>query len=61
MFGFVPYILFLIHPAWLILGMLGAMSIPMIVLMKDGKLAAATVGVQPKASLEAELGLDKLK
>ena len=37
-----------------------AMSIPMIVLMKDGKLAASTVGVQPKASLEAALGLKDL-
>ena len=27
-FGFVPYILFLIHPAWTILGVFGAMSIP---------------------------------
>ena len=27
-FGFVPYILFLIHPAWAILGVFGAMSIP---------------------------------
>lgn len=27
-FGFVPYILFLIHPAWTILGVFGAISIP---------------------------------
>ena len=27
-FGFVPYILFLVHPAWLILGVFGAMNIP---------------------------------
>ncbi|MBQ9044558.1 MAG: DUF3267 domain-containing protein [Oscillospiraceae bacterium] len=27
-FGFVPYILFLIHPAWLWLGVFGAMAIP---------------------------------
>ena len=41
--------------------MFNAMSIPMIVLVKDGKAAAATVGVQPKASLEAALGLKDLK
>lgn len=38
-----------------------AMSIPMIVLVKDGKVAAATVGAQPKVSLEAALGLKDLK
>ncbi len=27
-FGFLPYILFMIHPAWLILGTFGAMAIP---------------------------------
>ena len=27
-FGFVPYILFMIHPAWTILGAFGAMAIP---------------------------------
>ena len=27
-FGFLPYILFLIHPSWLVLGVFGAMSIP---------------------------------
>jgi thioredoxin 1 len=37
-----------------------AMSIPMIVLVKGGKLAASTVGVQPKAALVSTLGLDKL-
>ncbi len=41
--------------------MFNAMSIPMIVLVKDGKAAAATVGVQPKAALEAALGLKDLK
>ena len=28
-FGFVPYLLFLLHPQWLLPGALGAMSIPM--------------------------------
>ena len=41
--------------------MFNANSIPMIVLVKDGKAAAATVGVQPKAALEAALGLKDLK
>ena len=27
-FGFVPYLLYMIHPAWLVLGVFGAMSIP---------------------------------
>lgn len=27
-FGFLPYVLFMIHPAWLVLGVFGAMSIP---------------------------------
>ncbi|MBR0087729.1 MAG: thioredoxin [Lachnospiraceae bacterium] len=39
----------------------GAMSIPMMVLVKNGEVAAATVGFQPKASLEAALGLNELK
>ena len=28
-FGWIPYILFLIHPQWMFLGVLGAISIPM--------------------------------
>ena len=27
-FGFLPYVLYLLHPAWLVLGVFGAMSIP---------------------------------
>jgi hypothetical protein len=27
-FGFLPYLLFMIHPAWLVLGVFGAVSIP---------------------------------
>ncbi len=35
----------------------GVMSIPMMVLFKDGEPAAAAVGAQPKGSLEQALGL----
>jgi thioredoxin 1 len=35
----------------------GVMSIPAIVLFKDGAPAAATLGAQPKASIERALGL----
>ncbi len=35
----------------------GVMSIPTIVLFKDGKPAAAAVGAQPKGMLEKSLGL----
>ncbi len=35
----------------------GVMSIPTIVLFKDGKPAAATLGAQPKQALERALGL----
>ncbi len=35
----------------------GVMSIPMMILFKDGEPAAATVGAQPKGSLERALGL----
>ena len=35
----------------------GVMSIPTIVLFKDGKPAAATLGAQPKRALERALGL----
>ena len=36
----------------------GVMSIPMMVLFKDGAPAAQTVGAQPKGALERALGLD---
>lgn len=29
LFGFVPYVLFLLHPRWVLLGALGAISLPM--------------------------------
>jgi thioredoxin 1 len=35
----------------------GVMSIPAIVLFKDGEPAAATLGAQPKGSIERALGL----
>jgi thioredoxin 1 len=35
----------------------GVMSIPTMILFKDGEPAAAAVGAQPKASLERNLGL----
>jgi thioredoxin 1 len=35
----------------------GVMSIPTIILFKDGKPAAAAVGAQPKGMLEKNLGL----
>ena len=35
----------------------GVMSIPTIVLMRDGKVEAASVGYMPKAQLLAQLGL----
>jgi len=35
----------------------GVMSIPTMILFKDGEPAAAAVGAQPKASLERSLGL----
>ncbi len=34
----------------------GVMSIPMLVVMKDGKVADSRVGVQPKAAILAMLG-----
>ena len=37
----------------------GAMSIPMIVLVKDGKVDKATIGFQPKESLVEELELNR--
>jgi thioredoxin 1 len=36
----------------------GVMSIPTMILFKDGAPAAAAVGAQPKAALERSLGLD---
>ena len=36
----------------------GVMSIPLVVLMKDGKIAATSLGYKPKAQLKSELGLD---
>ena len=38
-------------------GRYGVMSIPTIVLFKDGKPAAAALGAQPKTALERALGL----
>ena len=35
----------------------GAMSLPMMVLVKNGEVTASSVGFQPKASLEFKLGL----
>ena len=35
----------------------GVMSIPMMMLFKDGEPAAATIGAKPKGALERELGL----
>jgi thioredoxin 1 len=35
----------------------GVMSIPMMVLFRDGEPAAATVGAQPKGAIERALGL----
>jgi thioredoxin 1 len=35
----------------------GVMSIPMIVLFKNGEPAAAAIGAQPKGNLERALGL----
>jgi thioredoxin 1 len=35
----------------------GVMSIPTIILFRDGEPAAATVGAQPKPMLERSLGL----
>ena len=35
----------------------GVMSIPMMILFKDGEPSAAAVGAQPKAALERSLGL----
>jgi thioredoxin-like negative regulator of GroEL len=35
----------------------GVMSIPTMILFKDGAPAAAAIGAQPKASLERSLGL----
>jgi thioredoxin 1 len=35
----------------------GVMSIPMMVLFKDGAPAAQTIGAQPKGALERALGL----
>ena len=35
----------------------GVMSIPMMILFKDGEPAAATVGARPKGDIERQLGL----
>ena len=35
----------------------GVMSIPMMILFRDGEPAAQTIGAQPKSSLERSLGL----
>ena len=35
----------------------GVASIPTIILFKDGEPAAATIGAQPKGSIERQLGL----
>ncbi len=43
------------HPA--LASRYGVMSIPAIVLFKDGEPAAATLGAQPKGSIERALGL----
>ena len=40
-------------------GRYGVMSIPAIVLFRDGQPAAATIGAQPKRSLERALGLSE--
>jgi thioredoxin-like negative regulator of GroEL len=34
------------------------MSIPMMILFKDGEPAAATVGARPKGDIERQLGLE---
>ena len=39
----------------------GAMSIPRMVLVKNGEVAASSAGFQPKATLETNLGLNELK
>jgi thioredoxin 1 len=36
----------------------GVMSIPMMILFKDGEPSAATVGARPKGDLERQLGLE---
>src|SRR3954454_8817441 len=36
----------------------GVMSIPMMILSKDGEPAAATVGARPKGDIERQLGLE---
>jgi len=36
----------------------GVMSIPMMILFKDGEPAAATVGARPKGDIERQLGLE---
>ena len=38
----------------------GVMSIPTMILFKDGEPAAAAVGAQPKSALERSLGLRRL-
>ena len=38
-------------------GRFGVMSIPMMILFKDGEPAAATVGARPKGDIERQLGL----
>ena len=43
------------HPA--IAQRYGVSSIPTIILFKDGEPAAATIGAQPKGSIERQLGL----
>jgi thioredoxin 1 len=35
----------------------GVMSIPMMILFKDGEPAAATMGARPKSAIEQQLGL----
>jgi thioredoxin len=39
-------------------GRFGVMSIPMMILFKDGEPAAATVGARPKGDIERQLGLE---
>src|SRR5215218_6218056 len=39
-------------------GRFGVMSIPMMILFKEGEPAAATVGARPKGDIERQLGLE---
>jgi thioredoxin 1 len=38
----------------------GVMSIPTMILFKDGEPAAATIGARPKGDIEKQLGLDSV-